>query len=150
MRPGAFRDDRVVIGVFSPSNPDHLASPLDHGREMPGAEMQANAIETLVRDEPLRDASSLINILAICLLACVPAAAGLVRSVPRRTAAIVAAAVVFLAAAQLAFHGGRVVAVVTPLAALLVAVTGVAGMTVAGAVRRRRAAIASAADRARR
>jgi CHASE2 domain-containing sensor protein len=150
VRPGAFRDKLVVIGVFSPSNPDHLASPLDHGREMPGAEMQANAIDTLIRDEPLRDTSSLINILAIVLLACVPAAAGLIRSIPIRTAAIVAVAIFFLAAAQLAFDGGRVVAVVTPLTALLVAAGGVAGMTVARAVRRRRAAVGPGADRSRR
>ena len=49
-------------------------------------------------------------------------------------AAIVAAAVVFLVGAQLAFNGGRIVAVVAPLAALLIAALGVAALAVARTV----------------
>jgi hypothetical protein len=52
--------------------------------------------------------------------------------------AIVAGAVLFLVGAQLAFDGGRIVAVVAPLLALLIAAWGVAIVAMARALRRRR------------
>ena len=54
-------------------------------------------------------------------------------------AAIAATAVIFLAVAQLAFHGGWIVAVVVPLAALAASALGVAALA-AGRVARNRAA----------
>jgi hypothetical protein len=52
--------------------------------------------------------------------------------------AIAAGAVLFLVGAQLAFDGGRIVAVVAPLVALLIAAWGVAIVAAARALRRRR------------
>ena len=58
-----------------PCKPRRAPDAPGRGRGMPGVEVQANAIDTMLRGEPLRDASSLINILAIILLACLPAVA---------------------------------------------------------------------------
>ncbi|HEX5923288.1 MAG TPA: CHASE2 domain-containing protein [Baekduia sp.] len=137
--PGAFRDKLVVIGVTTRASTDVHRTPLDAGRGMPGAEVQANAIDTMLRGEPLRDASSLINILAIILLACLPAVAALTQSRRVTAAAITAVAIVFLAAAQLAFHAGWIVAVIVPLAALVAAMSAVAVLVAAGTMRPRMA-----------
>jgi CHASE2 domain-containing sensor protein len=138
-RPGAFADKVVVIGVVARGNPDVHQTPLDRGAGMPGPEVQANAVNTMLGGAPLRDASRLIDILAILLLACVPAVAALSRSRALVAAAIAATAVVFLAAAQLAFHGGRIVAVVVPLVALAVSTVAVTALAAARTARRRRA-----------
>jgi CHASE2 domain-containing sensor protein len=106
---------------------------------MPGAEVQANALDTMLRGEPLRDASRLVDFLAIVVLACLAAAAALMRSVAGIVAAIAATAVAFLAAAQLAFQSGWIVAVVVPCAALVAAAVGVAALGAARLVLRRRA-----------
>jgi CHASE2 domain-containing sensor protein len=139
VRPGAFRDKRVVIGVTARGrNQDVHDTPLDEGRGMPGAEVQANALDTMLRGEPLRDASPLFSVLAIILLACLPAVAFLTRSRLVTAAVITAAAVVFLAAAQLAFQAGWIVAVVVPSAALVAAASGVGVLAAARLVRRQR------------
>jgi CHASE2 domain-containing sensor protein len=137
--PGVFRDKIVVIGVTTRASTDVLKTPLGAGRGMPGAEVQADAIDTILRGEPLRDVPPLVNILAIILLACLPAVVGLRRSGGITVAAIAALPIVFLAAAQLAFHGGWIVAVVVPIAALVAATSGVAAMAAAHVVRRRTA-----------
>jgi CHASE2 domain-containing sensor protein len=137
--PGVFRDKLVVIGVTNSASTDVHRTPLDAGRGMPGAEVQANALDTMLRGEPLRDTSSLINVLAIILLACLPTVAALTQSRRVTAAAITAVAIVFLAAAQLAFRAGWIVAVVVPLAALVAATSGVAAVAAAQMVRRRTA-----------
>jgi CHASE2 domain-containing sensor protein len=142
----AFRDKLVIIGVTAHGNEDVHDTPLDEGRAMPGAEVQANALDTMLRGEPLRDASPLFSVLAIILLACLPAIAFLTRSRLVTAAVIAATAVAFLAAAQLAFHAGWIVAMVVPCAALLVAASGVAALSAARLVRRRRAARPAMSD----
>jgi CHASE2 domain-containing sensor protein len=128
-----FRNKAVVIGVVAHGSTDgHHRTPLDSA--MPGAEVQANALDTMLRGQPLRDVPQLLDILAIILLASLPAVAGLMRSRRTEAAAIVAVAVAFLAAAQLAFQGGWIIAIVVPLAALVGASSGVAAL---GAPRRR-------------
>jgi CHASE2 domain-containing sensor protein len=134
--PEAFRDKVIVIGFTARSHPELRKAPLSGDRGMPGAELQANALDTMLRGEPLRDASPLFDVLAIILLACLPAAAGLARSRRRVVAAIAVGAIAFLAAAQLAFQAGRIIAVAMPLVALIAAALGVAALTVARAVRR--------------
>jgi CHASE2 domain-containing sensor protein len=134
---GAFQDKLVVIGATGHGAKDRLATPFGGGRRMPGAEVQANALDTIVRGSPLRDVSSPVNILAILLLACLAAVAGLSRSSRRAIAAIAAMAVVYLVVAQLAFQGDRIIAVVAPLTALAVASAGSAVLSVGRTLRRR-------------
>jgi CHASE2 domain-containing sensor protein len=146
VRPGAFAGKAVVIGVVARGNPDVHRTPLDRGAGMPGPEIQANALNTMLGGAPLRDASRLIDILAIFLLACIPAVAALSRSRALAAAAIAATAVLFLAAAQLAFHGGRIVALVVPLLALAVSTAAVTALAVARTARARAASRPSAPD----
>jgi CHASE2 domain-containing sensor protein len=141
---GTFRDKIVVIGRIAPgTRPPKpakdtpartarpvLRTPFDGGAGMPTPEVHANALDTMLRGAPLRDPSRLVDILAILMLACIPAVAALRRSLSVIAAAIAATAVIFLAAAQLAFHGSWVVAVVVPLAALTASALGVAALAV--------------------
>jgi CHASE2 domain-containing sensor protein len=141
--PGAFRDKLVVVGVTAHGTPDVHTTPVSGYRRMPGAEVQANAIETMVHDEPLRSTAPLVDVLAIIVVGAAPAVAALSRSRRRRVLAIAVITIAFLAAAQLAFHGGRIMAVVPALAALVVATAGVAMVPMARMVRRWRAARAA-------
>jgi CHASE2 domain-containing sensor protein len=136
MEPGTFRDKRVVVGVTASGNTDMHDTPFDRMR---GPEIQANALDTIIREAPLRDAPPLLDILAIVLLAAVPALATLTRRPRLAVVAILAAALLFLAMVQLAFGAGWILAVVAPLAALLMATLGAAGLAAAGLVRARRA-----------
>ncbi len=140
VKPGAFANKVVVIGVIARGNPDVHRTPLDGGDHMSGPELQANALDTILRGSPLRDAPRIVDILLLILLACLPAVAALTRSWRIAVAAVAAGAVAFLVGAQLAFNAGRIVAVVAPLAALLLASSGVAGLAVARTMRRRRGA----------
>lgn len=137
--PGSFRGKVVVIGKIARNSNDIHETPLAGGDGMPGPEVQANAIDTILRGVPLRDVSRLVDLLAILVLACVPALATLVASRAVGAALIAAAAVVFLAAVQLAFNAGWIIAIVVPLAALLASAVCVGAVVATRMVRRRRA-----------
>jgi CHASE2 domain-containing sensor protein len=134
---GRFRNKAVMISVVAPAAEDGFRTPLDS--RMPGAEIHANALATMLRGEPLRDGPTLVDLLLIALLGCLPIVAALWWSA-RATAAVVAAsAVVLLGAAQLAFQGGWIVALVAPLAALVAATLIAVGVGGARLARRHRA-----------
>jgi adenylate cyclase len=77
----AFKDKIVVVGVTLPTEHDLHWTATSDGSRMSGPELQANAIQTLMRGAPLRDAPGFVNI-AFILLAALAGALGLV--VPRR------------------------------------------------------------------
>jgi adenylate cyclase len=129
---GTFRDKAVVIGLAANGATDVKRTPLDS--DMPGVEVQANALDTMLRGEPLRDVAPVVDILAILLLAAAPAAAALRWSGPVTAAVIGALVALLLVAAQLAFLGGWIIAVVVPLAAIAAVALGLA---VAWLMRRR-------------
>ena len=86
---------------------------------MPGPEIQANAINTVLQDFPLTAAPGWVNIVLIALLSFVVPLAS-VRIGP--VAALVVAVVLgcgFLVFAQLAFNAGTVVTVVYPMLGLV-------------------------------
>ena len=122
--PAVFRGKIVVVGATSPALQDVHATP---GRERrphvrPGDPGQRD----LDRDArlPLRTAPLWFDILAIIALAMAPAFAGL-RARPLAVALVAPLVGVFwLILAQLAFGAGWIVAVVWPLAALLMGTTG--------------------------
>ena len=140
--PGAFGDKIVVVGVTAPPlvGDDMHATPYDGDRSMPGAELQANAIASMVHDSPLRSTSTLADVLAILLLGGLPALAGLGRSRRWIAAAIAGVAVAFVVAAQVAFEAGWIMAVVAPLGALVVATSGVVILRSRTRIRQHRAA----------
>jgi CHASE2 domain-containing sensor protein len=139
-----FRDKAVVIGVVTPAANDMHRTPIDD--DMPGAEVQADAIGTMLDGSPLRDVPPLVNIALIALLACVPVAAALWWSTPVVAGVVAACAVVLLGAAQLAFQSGWIVAVVVPLIALGAAALGVASVALARLLLRRRGERAATVD----
>jgi adenylate cyclase len=139
---GSFRNKAVVIAV--PAKDRRLRTPLDS--RMPGAEVHANALATMLRGEPLRDAPSLLDILVIVLLASLPVVAALWWSARATVVVVVALAVVLLGGAQLAFQGGWIVAVVAPLAALAAATLIAAGVGGARWARRHRAEVPGTSD----
>jgi adenylate cyclase len=136
---GAFAGKVVVVGVIRPGQDVHR-TPLDKGRGMSGPEVQANAVDTLLRGVPLRDASWVIGILAILVLACVPAVATESRRTAVTAVVVVLGAALFLLAAQLAFNAGWIIPVPVPLAALAVSTIGVMALLVTWRLRQHGAA----------
>jgi CHASE2 domain-containing sensor protein len=134
--PEAFRDKHIVVGITASWNPDVADTPFDRIR---GPEIQATAVDTILRGAPLRDAPSLLDILAIVLLSAAPAAALLTRRRWLAVTGVVLTAFGFLAVAQLLFNSGRIIAVVVPLAALMTATLVAVGPAVARELRVRRA-----------
>jgi CHASE2 domain-containing sensor protein len=131
------RNKAVMIGVVAGPALDPFRTPVDS--RMPGAEVHANALATMLRGEPLRDVPALVDMVAIVLLASLPVLAALWWSAAATAAVVGASAVVLLAAAQVAFQGGWIVAVVAPLAALVAATLIAVGVGGARLARRRRA-----------
>jgi CHASE2 domain-containing sensor protein len=126
VRSDAFRDKVVVIGLSRSLNPvDVHRTSVEDDRAMPGPEIQANAISTLLRGAPLQDAPRIVDVLLIVALGLVPLLAWTLRSWPARLAVVVGAALVFLVGAYLLFEAGEIVAVVAPLLALALATLGI-------------------------
>jgi adenylate cyclase len=124
--PGLLTDRIVLVGFADGRNDVHRAATA-HGPPMNGMELQANAIATLLRHAPLRDAPAPASLLAVALLGLLPLAVWLLGGPAWRKTLLVAAAVAaFLVLAQLVFDGGRIVAVTEPLIALLLALAGIA------------------------
>ena len=125
VRSDAFSDKVVVIGLARGLNPaDVHSTSVEDDPAMPGPEVQANAISTMLRGAPLRDAPRIVDVLLIVALGLVPLLAWTLRSWPARLGVVVGAALVFLVGAYLLFAAGEIVAVVAPLFALALATLG--------------------------
>jgi adenylate cyclase len=124
-KPGTFRDKLVVIGPSAPSLQDvHPTSTTGDDPLMAGAEIQASALDTVRRGLPLQSAPRWLDALLIVLLGMVAPVASLRLSALRAMAIALALAVALLIAAQLAFNGGTILAVVYPLGALVLTTVG--------------------------
>jgi adenylate cyclase len=120
----AVRGKIVVVGPSDPRFKNIHATPTD--ARMPGAEIQAAAVATVLEGLPLHAASGWLDALAIVLLAALaPLLARRLNLVIALLAQVVAIAL-FLLVAQLAFNGGTILTVVAPLAAGLVSLVGTA------------------------
>jgi adenylate cyclase len=123
-RRGTFRDKIVVVGASAPTLQDLHDTATSGTARMPGPEVHANAISTVLRDFPLREAPGWLPVLAIALFGLLPPAAALrLRPLLGLAIALLAGAA-YLVAAQLAFEDGTILAVVHPLAALALATVG--------------------------
>jgi adenylate cyclase len=112
----------VVIGATAKILQDIHPTATSGG--MPGPEIQVNAIATLLRGIPLRNASGWVNILLIIILGVAVPLTGL-RT--RRWRSLILApvlAVLFTVAVQVAFNSGRIVTFVYPLLALALGTLG--------------------------
>lgn len=121
----AFRDKIVVIGASAPALQDvHRTAT---GNNMPGPEIQANAIETALRGFPLRSVTRYENVFLIILLGLVPAIAGFFAGPLVSTATGLFFAGLFLVGSQLAFDHGHVASFVYPVMALALSTVGALG-----------------------
>jgi adenylate cyclase len=138
-RAAAVRGRIVVVGASAPTLQDvHPTS--TSGRElMSGAEIQANAIATVLRGRPLREAPWWLGALLIAGCAAIVPLAGL-RLAPLPSEALgLAAGIVLAGGVQLAFGQGLILPLVAPLGALACAAAGALAVHyVASAVERER------------
>lgn len=117
-----FRGKIVVIGPTAADLHDVHPTPTDP--QMSGAEVEANAIDTVLRGFPISTVPGWVNVVLIVLFGlAVPLIA--VRARPIVTIAIaVTMGVIFTVVVQLLFDGGTIVSFVYPLLALVLSAVG--------------------------
>jgi adenylate cyclase len=121
--PGYFRDKIVVVGASAPSLQD--VHPVSFGQdEMPGPEIQANAIATVLDGLPLTLVPRWINLVLIIALGFLCPLASLRLNLFRTMMLAIGAAVAFLLGVQVAFNHGWVVSFVYPMGALVASSIG--------------------------
>jgi CHASE2 domain-containing sensor protein len=121
--PRLIRNKIVVIGAATQRIGDRHATAA--GDDMAGAEIQANAINTVRRDAPLRATGTRGTALLIFLFSLLaPLFAFRVRAVFALVAAV-SALVLYLVIAQIAFNDDRILPVTYPVFALIVASAGI-------------------------
>ena len=131
----------VVVGVTDQADQD--VHPVAVGGDlMPGAEIHANAIQTVLDGYPLRDASAAVAILLVLAAGVFAPLSTLVGSPTRALVQALGAgllgALALLGGAQLAFDAGTIVPVAAPLLALALGTLGAVALTYLFEVRARR------------
>lgn len=119
----ALRGRVVIIGATDPRLNDLSPVPVGDG-PMPGPEINANAVATILAGVPLRDPPGWLGPVLVVALAAAGVLAGLRRSSWFALPAVVAVGAAYLVAAQAAFQSGTVLEVAYPLLALLLAGVG--------------------------
>lgn len=120
--PGTFEDKIPVVGAFAPSLQDRHQTSVTDDDSMPGPEIQAAAIDTVLRDFPLDEAPTWINLLLIALLGAAAPLLALRMSAIRAILVTTGLVAAFAIGAQLLFNGGTIITVVYPVLAALIAV----------------------------
>lgn len=124
-KPGTFRGKIVVVGASASSlHDEQRTSTTTSDRLMPGPEIQANAIETLMEGLPLHSPATAVDIALIALLGMVVPLLNRRLSPLRTLAAALTVGGLFAVAAQVAFDRGWIVLVVYPLLALILCAIG--------------------------
>jgi CHASE2 domain-containing sensor protein len=123
-----FLNKIVVVGTSARQQNDLHATAHGGRRVMSGAEIQANAISTLRREQPLRSLGAAAELAVIVCLGLLPAILLIIVRPKLAAGLIVLAAVVYLALAQVLFSAGWVLPVAIPLLALLLSAIGVVGV----------------------
>ena len=116
----AFRNAVVVVGASAPSLQD--IHPTSTGANMPGPELQANAIETAIKGFPVRSLGTVWDIvLIVCLGFVVPLASLRSRPLVAVLTGLLFAAIFIPGVLIFAFDSGRIASFVYPLSALILA-----------------------------
>lgn len=124
--PGLFRGKIVLVGPWAPSLQD--VHPVSFGEdEMPGPEIQANAISTILRGLPLVYVPGWLNLILIVGLGLLIPIAGIWLSLGKTLVLALAVGGLFLGGALWAFSSGRVVSFVYPFGALAMSSVGAIG-----------------------
>jgi adenylate cyclase len=120
---GFFRNKVVVVGASAPSLQD--VHPVSYGQdEMPGPEIQANAIATVLDGLPLTLVPRWINLVLIIVLGFLSPLASLRLNLLRTLMLAIGAAIGFLVGTQIAFNHGWVISFVYPMGALIASSVG--------------------------
>ncbi len=123
----AFTGKAVLIGVTDPVGEDLFVTSISPV-PMPGVEVHANALWTVLAGYPLKSAGAPADVALVLALIAIPAAIGARRSGLFTLAGSVGLLVVFLAGVQFAFNAGWIVTVAYPLVGLAIAAAGMIGV----------------------
>jgi adenylate cyclase len=115
----AFRGRIVLIGFTDPAKGDLHATPVQ--AQMPGVEIQANAVATLLAGLPLRSPPLWVGVLLVLAASLLAPVLGLRARPAWVLAGVVVAAAAALLADQLAFNRGWLLPAAAPLVALILA-----------------------------
>jgi CHASE2 domain-containing sensor protein len=135
----AFTGKAVLIGVTDPVGEDLFVTSIS-SVPMPGVEVHANALWTILAGFPLKSAGAPADVALILALIAIPAAIGARKSGLVTLAGSIGLLVVFLVGAQLAFNAGWIVTLSYPIIGLAIAAAGMVGVD-AYTERRQRAAL---------
>jgi adenylate cyclase len=136
--PKLVRGRIVVVGASAPSLQDVHPTSASGSELMAGPEVQANAISTVLRGVPLRDAPDWLDVLCVVLLALAAPLAAMRLSPVRAGLTSIAALGIYLVLAYVAFRLGLVLEVAAPALALTLGTLGALGLRVASESRERR------------
>jgi adenylate cyclase len=124
--PSFFRGKIVVVGPWASTFQD--LHPVSYGSDlMPGPEIQANAISTILRGEPLNSVPGWVNIILIVGLGLLAPLSGLRFSLRGTLFLSLAAAVLYLVLTQVAFQEGWILSFVYPFGTLVLSSVGALG-----------------------
>jgi CHASE2 domain-containing sensor protein len=135
----AFTGKAVLIGVTDPVGEDLFVTSIS-SVPMPGVEVNANALWTILAGFPLKSAGAPADVALILALVAIPAAIGSRKSGLVTLAGSVGLLVVFLVGAQLVFNAGWIVTLGYPIIGLAITAAGMVGVD-AYMERRQRAAL---------
>ena len=120
---GYFKGKIVMVGASAPRLQD--IHPVSFGNDlMPGPEIHANAISTILRNLPLETVPNWVNVVLIILLGMLAPLASLRLSLLWTLMVALSAAALFLVSAQVAFNHGWVVSFVYPFGSLTLSSIG--------------------------
>ena len=123
---GFFRDKIVVVGPWASTFQDQ--HPVSSGNDpMPGPEIQANAISTVLRGTPLNAVPGWVNLLLIIGLGMLAPLSGLRFSLRGTLFISLVAAALFLVFTQWTFNQGWIVSFVYPFGTLVLSSVGALG-----------------------
>ena len=124
--PKFFRDKIVVVGPWASTFQD--LHPVSFGNDlMPGPEIQANAISTVLRGNPLNAVPGWVNLLLIIVLGLLAPLSGLRFSLRGTLFISLIAAVLFLVFTQWSFNQGWIISFVYPFGTLVLSSVGALG-----------------------
>jgi CHASE2 domain-containing sensor protein len=135
----AFTGKAVLIGVTDPVGEDLFVTSIS-SFPMPGVEVHANALWTVLAGLPLKSAGTLADVALILALIAIPAVIGARKSGLFTLVGSFGLLVVFVGGVQLAFNAGWIVTLAYPIVGLLATAAGMIGVD-AYMERRQRAAL---------
>lgn len=123
----AFKGRVVVVGESDPTGGDVHPTAASRTQQMPGPEIQANAISTILHGFPLKDAPGWLDVVLIVALGMVVPLANLRLRSWRVGLLALVIGLGYVVATQLAFNAGLIITFAYPLLAVLLATVGAMG-----------------------